>query len=79
MSDIIKLKHHEILNNLLLLQWADGSDNALPLEPLRDNCPCANCSGETDIFGNIYKGPPQIMKEDSYFCHTRARRINKAW
>ena len=66
MSDIIKLKHHEILNDLLLLQWADGSDNALPLAPLRDNCPCANCSGETDIFGNIYKGPPQIMKEDSY-------------
>ena len=24
---------------------------------LRDRCPCANCSGESDVFGNKYKGP----------------------
>jgi len=33
---------------------------------VRDNCPCANCAGETDVFGNIYKGPPQLIKEESY-------------
>ena len=60
------LSHHEVLNDLLLLQWDDGSENALPLKPMRDNCPCAHCAGETDIFGNIYKGPPQIMNEQSY-------------
>ena len=61
-----QLSHHEVLNDLLLLQWEDGSENALPLKPMRDNCPCAHCAGETDIFGNIYKGPPQIMNEQSY-------------
>ena len=62
----INLIHFEVLNDLLLLQWDNKSENALPLKPLRDNCPCAHCSGETDVFGNIYKGPPQIMKEESY-------------
>ena len=62
----ITLIHYEILNDLLLLKWNDNSENALPLKSIRDNCPCAHCSGETDVFGNIYKGPPQIMKEESY-------------
>ncbi len=65
MSDI-QLKEYEILNDLLLLQWNDETENAIPLKPLRDNCPCANCSGETDVFGNIYKGPDQKMNEESY-------------
>ena len=65
MSDI-QLKEYEILNDLLLLQWHDKTENAMPLKPLRDNCPCANCAGETDVFGNIYKGPAQIMNEESY-------------
>ncbi len=69
MSTIITLEHYEVLNNLLLMKWSDDSDNALSLEPLRDNCPCANCSGETDVFGNIYKGPPQILKKESYLLN----------
>ena len=24
---------------------------------IRNNCPCAFCSGESDVLGNIYKGP----------------------
>ena len=63
---LIKLRAYETLNNLLLLQWNDETDNALPLKSIRDNCPCANCAGETDVFGNIYKGPAQIMNEKSY-------------
>ena len=62
----INLIHFEVLNDLLLLQWDNKSENALPLKPIRDNCPCAHCSGETDVFGNIYEGPPQIMREESY-------------
>ena len=68
MSDI-QLKEYEILNDLLLLQWNDKTENAMPLKPLRDNCPCANCAGETDVFGNIYKGPAQVMNEESYEKH----------
>ena len=40
-----QLSHHEVLNYLLLLQWDDGSENVLPLKPMRDNCPCAHCAG----------------------------------
>ena len=64
MSDI-KLLHYEIVNDLLLLKWDNDTDDALLLKSMRDNCPCANCSGETDVFGNVYKGPPQKMKEES--------------
>ena len=62
----IKLLHYELVNDLLLLKWDDGKEDFLSLKSMRDNCPCANCSGETDVFGNIYKGPPQIMNEKSY-------------
>ena len=44
----IRLNEYEVLNDLLLLQWGDGSEIALPLISLRDNCPCANCA-ETDV------------------------------
>ena len=62
----LQLSHHEILNDLLLHQWNDESENAVPLKGLRDNCPCATCAGEKDIFGNVYKGPPQKVKKESY-------------
>ena len=62
----LKLINHEILNDLLLLQWDNDSENFIPLKPLRDNCPCAHCSGETDVFGNIYKGPAKVLTEESY-------------
>ena len=65
----INLIHFEVLNDLLLLQWDDKSENALPLKPIRDNCPCAHCSGETDVFGNIYKGPKQVITENSYLLN----------
>ena len=65
MADL-NLTYHGVVNDLLLLQWMDGSENAILLKGVRDNCPCASCAGETDVFGNVYKGPPQSMKEESY-------------
>ena len=62
----LELKNYEILNDMILLKWNDGSENVLSLKSLRNSCPCAHCSGETDVFGNIYKGPEQILNEDSY-------------
>ena len=62
----IELKEYEALNDLLLLQWGDGSENALPLKSLRDNCPCANCAGETDVFGNIYRGDTKTLPSKSF-------------
>ncbi len=62
----VQLTHHEIVNDLLLLQWSDGSEHALPLASLRKNCPCAACAGEKDVFGNVYKGP-EIKLVDNAF------------
>ena len=62
----LKLEYHEIVNDLILFKWNDGHENFLKLKILRKNCPCANCEGETDVFGNLYKGPEQILKKESY-------------
>ena len=62
----LQLTHYEILNDLLLLQWNDNSENALQIKGMRDNCPCAHCSGETDVFGNIYKGAQTPYNKDSF-------------
>ena len=56
MTKNIQLKYHEVVNEFLLLQWEDDTENILELKSMRDNCPCANCSGETDVFGNVYIG-----------------------
>ena len=49
----------ELINfpNGLAISWNDGKETFIEYKTLRDNCPCAYCSGESDIFGNIYKGP----------------------
>ena len=50
------------INDLLLMdseiaiKWSDTTESYILLQALRDHCPCAHCSGETDVFGNVYKG-----------------------
>jgi DUF971 family protein len=41
----------------LAIKWEDGREDFIPLERLRRCCPCAGCSGETDLLGNVYKNP----------------------
>lgn len=45
----------------LAIRWEDGSESYIPLEKLRRCCPCASCSGEVDILGNLYKGPDKPL------------------
>jgi DUF971 family protein len=45
-----------IVGTDLAIVWDDGREDYLPLEALRRACPCAMCKGETDMFGNVYKG-----------------------
>ena len=33
----------------------DGVEFSINLKKMRLACPCAHCSGETDVFGNVYK------------------------
>jgi DUF971 family protein len=38
----------KILNNQrIFIKWDNGNENSISLKYLRDECPCANCKGET--------------------------------
>jgi DUF971 family protein len=45
----------------LAIKWEDGSESFIPLEKLRRACPCADCKGEMDVMGNVYKGPERPL------------------
>ena len=60
------LVSHESINDLMLLKWEDGLESYIKLKILRKKCPCANCEGEKDVFGNVYKGEPKPMNETSF-------------
>ena len=68
MSQIPKLEiaHSELVNDFLLIKWTDDSESIIYFQALRDNCPCASCSGETDALGNVYKGPEKLKSDSSY-------------
>jgi DUF971 family protein len=43
----------------LRITWSDGHSTRISLQLFRDECPCAGCQGESDIFGEI-KMPLQL-------------------
>jgi DUF971 family protein len=45
------------IGNELAIKWDDSSESFISLEALRRCCPCADCKGEADILGNVYKNP----------------------
>lgn len=61
----------QVIGNELAVKWNDGTEGFVPLELLRRACPCAACKGETDIFGQVYKGPDKPLTAQS----TRLQRI----
>ena len=66
------MKNNLAINDLLLLdfdlavKWNDEKESYIALKILRDHCPCAFCSGEKDVFGNVYKGPNKNLEEIAY-------------
>jgi len=50
----------------LALKWNDGAEQFVPLKALRLACPCASCAGETDVMGNVAKGPETKLTEVSF-------------
>ena len=40
----------------IAIQWENGEHTIILYEKLRMLCPCAFCSGEKDVLGNVYKG-----------------------
>ena len=53
----LQIAYTELVNEFLLIKWTNQTESIILSKTLRDNCPCASCAGETDMFGNIYKGP----------------------
>ena len=49
-----KPKNIVVIENQLAIKWSDGKESFVGCEKLRLSCPCANCSGEKDVFGNMY-------------------------
>jgi len=47
-----------ITDDVIALKFNIGVEKLISLEELRKACPCAYCSGESDVFGNNYKGRP---------------------
>ena len=66
------MKKNLAINDILLLdtelavKWNDEKQSYISLKLLRDHCPCAFCSGEKDVLGNIYRGPKQKLGETAY-------------
>ena len=50
----------------LAIKWSDETESFINLKTLRDKCPCAFCSGEKDVLGNVYKGPKKELGEITY-------------
>jgi DUF971 family protein len=53
----VKPVNIQVLGPELAIAWDDKSESYIPLEKLRLACPCAYCSGETDVLGNVARGP----------------------
>ena len=45
-----------LLEDEIAIKWSDNTESYIKNKNIRESCPCAHCSGETDIFGNIYIG-----------------------
>ncbi len=48
------------------IRWDDGKEALIDFHKLRDACPCANCSGESDLFGNKTFGIPVMKSAKTY-------------
>lgn len=56
----------EVLGTELAVVWPDGHESYFPLEALRKACPCANCTGEPDLFGRVYSPGPMSTTPKSF-------------
>lgn len=56
----------ETIGQELAIKWDDGSESYISLEALRRACPCAGCKGETDITGQVHRGPAIPLGPNSF-------------
>jgi len=53
----------------IAIKWNEGEDSFIDLARLRGACPCAWCSGEKDVFGNIYSGDKKILAAHAFIIN----------
>ena len=67
----------------LAARWPDGGESFVSLETLRRRCPCAGCQGETDVMGNVHRGPDVQLRPESFrlvrFTSVGSYGIQPAW
>ena len=67
----------------LAIRWDDGSESYIALEKLRRACPCAGCKGETDVMGQVHRGPEIQLNPTSFELRRVAQvggyGINPVW
>lgn len=67
----------------LAARWPDGGESFVSLETLRRRCPCAGCQGETDVMGNVHRGPDIQLRPESFqlvrFTSVGSYGIQPAW
>ena len=60
------LDNIEIFPAGVLLKWSDGREDFIENRKLRDACPCAVCTGESDLFGRVSVGIKPLQTEQMY-------------
>ena len=63
------LTDYEQINDMLIFKWGDDFESYIPLKTLREKCPCANCEGEKDVFGNIYRVNIKANSKESFLLN----------
>ena len=66
MKEKLSINDVLFLDAELAIKWNDDKQSFVALELLRKKCPCAFCSGEKDVLGNIYKSPQQELGETAF-------------
>jgi len=61
-----KLTDYIISEKFIVLKFKSNLELLISLNVLRKACPCAQCNGEKDVFGNIYKGPKKQLTNLSF-------------
>jgi DUF971 family protein len=71
------------IGHQLAIKWEDGTETFIALETMRRRCPCASCQGETDILGNVYKGPARELGVQAFelrrLNYVGAYAVNPVW
>lgn len=55
----------QVIGSELAIVWSNGEESYFNLEAMRRACPCAVCSGEPDVTGQVVK--PRVTYNDKSF------------